>query len=642
MSRASTVFWLIVLPAVLLVSAPLVRDAASQSNEDCFMCHSEEGGASVVDVAPLRGSAHEHVDCASCHSDAAELPHPEELSPVRCQSCHGSTARQYLSGRHGKKVGGDRPEAEICGDCHGQPHAVLPTSDPSSPAYRAVIPQLCARCHDDPERMKSAMLTEAEPYVSYLESVHGRAHEEGVESAPICTDCHGAHSLLPSSDPNSRIFRLHVPETCGQCHSDIAATLEQSVHGVALAAGIEDSPVCTDCHGEHRIRSHEEPASSVYPTSIVKTCGACHEAERISTKFRIPGDRISTYQESYHGLAGRYGSITVANCASCHGYHDILPSSDPASTVHKANLPRTCGKCHVGAGAGLAEGYVHSTALRSKTPIVHYVAVIYIVLICLIVGGMFFHNLLDFMKKLLVHFRETKERERVFRFVFVERLQHILLAITFITLAYTGFAIKFPEAWWATPFRLFSEPDGVRRLIHRIAAWIFIGLCVYHAWFIMLTRRDREQLRELAPRVRDFKDLWALLRFNLGFSRERPTFRRFNYIEKSEYWALIWGSVIMVLSGLLLVFENFTLKYFPLWVSELATVVHLYEAILASLAIVVWHFYWTIFEPDSYPMNWSWITGRITDKQLEEREEIGEDKERGAVERGSGEHAVKK
>jgi formate dehydrogenase gamma subunit len=472
--------------------------------------------------------------------------------------------------------------------------------------------------------MGSVMLTEAYPYRSYLESVHGLAHISGLESAPICTDCHGAHSLLPSSDPNSMIYRQHVPETCGGCHGDVALTLERSVHGAAFAAGIEDAPVCTDCHGEHRIRSHEEPTSLVYPTAIAKTCGSCHEAERISTKFRIPSDRIRTYQESYHGLAGRYGSVTVANCASCHGYHDILPSSDPASSVHKANLSHTCGKCHVGAGDRLAEGFVHTSPLESKNRIVHYVALIYIVLICLVIGGMFLHNLLDLVKKLAVHFRMTRKREKTLRFVLSERIQHILLVVTFSVLAYTGFGIKFPEAWWAAPFRLFEWSDAVRGLTHRVAAWIFIVLSIYHGWFILLTRRGREQLRELSPRLRDFKDLFALMFFNLGFSSERPKFRRFNYIEKSEYWALVWGSVVMIITGLLLVFENFTLKYFPLWVSELATVVHLYEAVLATLAIIVWHFYWTLFDPEVYPMSWSWITGRLTEEQLEEREEQDE------------------
>ncbi len=625
-----------ILAALFVTPGPFVRDAGSQTDEDCFMCHVEDGGAPLPDLEALKGSIHASLECVSCHSSASELPHAEDLPPVKCGSCHRSTANSYLSGKHGRKVGGDRTQAQICGDCHGEPHAILTVSDPHSPAYRTVIPALCAGCHDDTSRMREAMLTEAEPYRSYLESVHGQAHIRGLDSAPVCTDCHGAHALLPSSDPESKIYRQHVPETCGQCHGDVAIALEKSVHGVAFSAGIEDAPVCTDCHGEHSIRSPEEPSSSVYPTAIAQTCGSCHEAERISTKFRIPGDRVSTYDESYHGLAARYGSVTVANCASCHGYHDILPSSDPASSVNKANLRETCGKCHVGAGDKLAEGYVHTSPLRSRTRVVHYVAIIYIVLIVLVIGGMLFHNLLDFLKKLVAHFRTTRKAKVTLRLVLTERIQHIVLVVTFTVLAYTGFAIKFPEAWWATPFRLFESPDAVRGLIHRVAAWIFITLCVFHGWFVLLTRRGREQLSELAPRLRDFKDFLALVRYNLGMSAERPKFRRFNYIEKSEYWALVWGSVIMVLSGLLLVFENFTLKHFPLWVSELATVVHLYEAVLATLAIVVWHFYWTVFEPDVYPMSWSWITGRLSEKQLEEREEqdMGDSSGRG----GPGSH----
>ena len=607
--------------ALLLLSLVVCPPAAlSQSNEDCLMCHSADGGAPPVDESALKASAHGGVKCVSCHSAASELPHSEVLPPVNCKACHGTEVTQYVTHRHGMKVGGQRPLSQVCGDCHGRSHAILGRSDPGSPVLRSHIPTLCSRCHSDPDSLADTRVKQPGAYVTYMASVHGRASARGVSGAAVCTDCHGAHSLLPASDPDSKIFRGHVPATCGTCHAGIAAQFENSVHGKALRSGVMEAPACTDCHGEHDIRSPEDVKSPVYAGSISRTCGSCHKAERIVSKFRLPADRVSTFEESYHGLAAKYGSLTVANCSSCHGYHDVLPSSDPASSVNKANLPKTCGKCHVGVGKRLAEGNVHSTPTTSKSRVVHFVVIFYIGLIAVVIGGMLLHNLLDLVRKLVEHFRQARAEGKLARFLPTERVQHIVLAITFVVLAYTGFAIKYPLAVWATPLRLFDEPEQVRGITHRVTAAVFIVLCLYHGWFAFLTRRGRDQLWRLAPRLRDFMDLWKLTKYNLGFSAERPKYSRYNYVEKSEYWALIWGSAIMIVSGLLLVFERLTLRFFPLWVSELATAVHFYEAVLASAAIVVWHFYWSIFDPHSYPMNWTWITGRLTQRQLEERE----------------------
>ena len=620
-TRASFTGQFLCVPALLLLLLAVCAPAAlSQSNEDCLLCHSEGGVAPPVDVARLKSSAHKGVGCVSCHSAASEIPHSEVLSPVDCKHCHKSEVVEYVTHRHGKMVGGQRPLSQVCGDCHGQSHSILARSDPGSPVHRSHIPALCSTCHSDPGRMATASVGQPEAYNTYLNSVHGRAYGRGISRAPVCTDCHGAHSLLPASDPDSRVYSRNVPSTCGACHADIAVLYEKSVHGRALRSGVNEAPACTDCHGEHEIRSPKDSRSPVSAASISQTCGGCHKAEKIVSKFKLPGDRVSTFEESYHGLAAKYGSLTVANCASCHGYHDVLASSDPASSVNKANLPKTCGKCHVGAGKRLAEGYVHSTPATSRSRVVHYVVIFYIGLIGLVIGGMLLHNSLDLLRKLVEHFRLARAEGKPDRFLPIERIQHIILAITFIVLAYTGFAIKYPLAVWAEPLRLFDNPEQVRGAAHRVTAAVFIALCLYHVWFVFLTRRGKEQLRRLAPRLVDFTDLWLLTKYNLGLSSERPKYSRYNYIEKSEYWALIWGSAIMIVSGILLVFGEVTLRFFPLWVSELATAVHFYEAVLASAAIVVWHFYWSIFDPHSYPMNWSWITGRLTHKQLEERE----------------------
>ncbi len=126
------------------------------------------------------------------------------------------------------------------------------------------------------------------------------------------------------------------------------------------------------------------------------------------------------------------------------------------------------------------------------------------------------------------------------------------------------------------------------------------------------TRRGRFILiHNLFPKIKDMIDPFRLLAYNLFLTKKPAKIQYPSYIEKIEYWALIWGSLIMIVTGGLLFFNDYTLRYFSLWLANLATMIHFYEAILASLAILVWHFYWVIFDPDVYPMNRSWITGKM-------------------------------
>jgi cytochrome b subunit of formate dehydrogenase len=113
------------------------------------------------------------------------------------------------------------------------------------------------------------------------------------------------------------------------------------------------------------------------------------------------------------------------------------------------------------------------------------------------------------------------------------------------------------------------------------------------------------------PSRRDATDLVRVLAYNLGWTKTEPTFAKFNYAEKVEYWAFMWGTVVMTVSGFLLWFNNFTLRHFPKWVSDAATAVHYYEALLATFSILLWHFYMVIFDPLVYPMDRAWLNGKV-------------------------------
>jgi hypothetical protein len=251
--------------------------------------------------------------------------------------------------------------------------------EPASRVQPLALAKVCMECHADrritarhPE-MPSVLVIRA-----YAESVHGQAvSKKGLAVAPTCTGCHGAHALTPADDPASPVHRGNVAETCGRCHQGILADYRESIHGAALAKGSAESPTCTGCHGEHTIAAPSDPASTVAPGNIAKTCGACHAAERLVRAYGLAIKRGETYADSFHGIASKFGNLEAANCASCHGFHDVRPSSDPRSRVAKANLPTTCAKCHPGAGAHFAEGRVHIEKTKDSAPGVFYVRTFY-------------------------------------------------------------------------------------------------------------------------------------------------------------------------------------------------------------------------------------------------------------------------
>jgi cytochrome b subunit of formate dehydrogenase len=182
----------------------------------------------------------------------------------------------------------------------------------------------------------------------------------------------------------------------------------------------------------------------------------------------------------------------------------------------------------------------------------------------------------------------------------------------------TGFALKYSESWWAQPLVAWEGKVALRGIVHRTAGVVLLLSLLYHVGHLIASRRDRAILRGLMPRLQDARDLWAMLRHNMGLSKERPTFGAFSYAEKVEYLAYIWGSAVMAITGFLLWFNTTTLTYLPSWVADAATVTHFYEAVLATLSILVWHLYMVVFDPAVYPMDLSWITGEVPADHLRE------------------------
>ena len=558
-----------------------------------------------------------NLDCQGCHAPEKSLPY---LGGARF---HLDVHAAYDLGFHAQAIQ-NGAKAASCLDCHTRNNdrsTILPAHDPRSTLNRANIAETCGRCHGDKSIMQGSGISNR-PFLSYRESVHAKALAQGNQSAAVCTDCHNSHDILPASNPQSPIAKVNVPATCGKCHKSETAEFMQSIHGQAVARGVSKSPVCTDCHGIHDIKNPIQANGRADAVGTEK-CAQCHEGVTLTQEFGVAGDRVRSYKDSYHGLASQLGSSVVANCASCHGVHNILPSSNPKSMINLANLPQTCGQCHIGAGANFAKGKIHLTSElisdtghtdvgSAGTRIVRW---IYLPLIVLVIGGMVLHNGLVWIRKL----RERRHQDRmIVRLTLNQRVQHWLLLTSFMLLVVSGFALQYPDAWLAWVL----GNEWLRRIIHRFAAVVMLVVGIYHLFYLARVKEGRSWFKDMLPRLKDFADLKGNVSYYLGLKGNRPKIARFGYAEKAEYWAVIWGTVIMGLTGLMIWFKLGIFSFLPRWAIDIALAIHFYEAVLATLAIVVWHFYHVIFDPDVYPVNFAFMDGRVSEEFYKEEHRL--------------------
>ena len=399
-------------------------------------------------------------------------------------------------------------KAATCLDCHtknGDMTTILPAGDPKSTINRANIAETCGRCHGDQSVMQGSGITN-QPYLSYRESVHSQAIARGNTRAAVCTDCHNSHDIRAASDAESSISKVNVPRTCGKCHESEANEFTVSIHGQAVARGVSRAPVCTDCHGIHNIKmAFEQNTGSTSVAVGTESCAKCHEGVALTQEFGVAGERVSSYQASYHGLASKLGS------------------------------------------------------------------------------------------------------------------KHWLLLTSFLVLVFSGFALQYPDSWVAW---LLDGNESLRRIIHRVAAVVMLLVGTYHVLYLALSKEGRLWVRDMLPKLKDVKDVIGNFGYYLGVKKEKPKIARFGYAEKAEYWAVVWGTIIMGLTGLMIWFKIGVFGFLPRWWVDIALAVHFYEAVLATLAIIVWHFYQVIFDPDVYPVNFAFIDGRVSEESYKEEHEL--------------------
>jgi cytochrome b subunit of formate dehydrogenase/nitrate/TMAO reductase-like tetraheme cytochrome c subunit len=599
-------------------SAPSSRPQAKRDNKLCLECHLDGVDAKLrvqpKDFARPPHSEENGVSCVGCHVKAASVKDPSDHGPLgrpTCDGCHDAK-KTIAASAHGRAR---HPGSKLpsCASCHGAAHKIAGVAEPTSPMSQRRQLATCGRCHSGPA------------LENYRRSVHGRRLERGQAGGPTCSSCHNGHGTLAADIERNPRFKVRATQACGGCHAKEMKQYAESIHGRALLENsIYNSASCIDCHKSHEILPPSDPASAVHPTKVVSDCAGCHADARLIKREHLPSDVVRTYELSYHGRAGDLGAAKIAVCSSCHENHAIFPSSDPRSSVHPNNVSRACGKCHPGAGKNFVAGKIHVLSEKKQNYWAWVVRSAYIWLIVLCIGGMVLHNLLDFARKQVLRARRQRHEPHIVRMTGQERVMHAVLLTSFLTLVYTGFAILYPRAWWAAPLSWISDTERFRSGLHRTAGAVLTLVMLQHLWFLFLTARGREQRRELRPGVHDLRDLWHNLMFYLGRSQERPRFGRFSYMEKAEYWALVWGTAVMVVSGFVMWFENQALQVMPRWLWEVFQTVHRFEAILATLAILVWHFYFVFVNPDEAPMALTWLTGKmpLEDLALQHPEEF--------------------
>jgi cytochrome b subunit of formate dehydrogenase len=595
------------LIVILIIFIPM--SGYCLENADCLECHEETINETIktYDNA-LTSSIHGEHDCLDCHVTITDLPHDEKLPSADCGQCHEEAAEIYTQhGRISLEAGYDIPH---CFDCHGK-HDILEITDRGSRVNPINLPRTCGNCHENADLTKRHELLYGKAVAVYKSSVHGKASLGGVYVAATCNDCHStggtAHRIFGPGHPESSINHFNIPRTCGKCHQNIENDFWEGIHGKLVSRGETDSPVCTDCHGEHGIMAPSDPDSRVSASRVAEaTCSPCHESARLNEKYGFASSRLQTWIDSYHGLKSKAGDLTVANCSSCHGAHRILPHTDSTSSIYAHNLQSTCGVCHPGISAELAATPIHGAPGISRTPVAGVIRQIYIIAIAVIIGLMVIHWLIDLRKKI----KMVMAKEQIVRMKLNEVWQHLFLMLSFTTLVVTGFALRYYDSWWANFIFSWEGAFPMRGLIHRVAAVIFVLVVIWHLIYLT-TRRGKQYLKDMKPTFKDAFDFIKMIKYNLGIAKEKPVIFRFGYEEKAEYWALVWGTAIMIFSGFFLWFDDFAVSLFPKGFLDVMLVIHYYEAWLAMLAILIWHMYSTVFNPHIYPMNPAWLTGKM-------------------------------
>ncbi len=635
--------------ALILVVGGFSSQAAPLTNDACLDCHENtppdkrekdveyNPKIEILNAGPYLKSVHGKLLCVDCHVGISDIPHEDKLAPAQCASCHPKESEAYANSIHGMSHSMGASGAAKCSSCHGD-HEMVPVKQMDSPVFKLNLPKTCATCHSNAKLTAEYRIGSPKAAANYADSIHGQALlKMGLIIAPSCNDCHGVHDIKRSVDQSSRTNKIHIADTCGQCHVGIEATYSQSVHGRLLAKGDRSGPMCADCHSAHEITS---PSNMNFKAQSDLVCGGCHK------------ERLAHYRDTYHGKAMALGRPNVANdvaaCYDCHGHHDVFPTKDPRSRISKERIVETCRQCHPGVNEKFTQYRPHADPLdNANYPLLHKVYVAMTALLISVFALFGLHTLLWLVRSVYLFlndsktFREAKvqrhaDDDQFTRFTSFERLLHLMVVTSFLLLVLTGMPLKFYYTSWAKViFNLLGGAEVARALHHfgAIITFTYFGLhlvaLVTGLWSKRGNLRNPESGRlelrrfwaamfgpdSMVPSVQDLRDFVAHQKWFFGRG-PRPQFDRWTYWERFDYFAVFWGIFIIGASGLVMWFPKFFTGFLPGWVINVALILHSDEALLAAGFIFTFHFFNTHFRIEKFPMDTVIFSGRISKTEL--------------------------
>lgn len=587
------------------------------AKKECLNCHqkndikaSSDGRSLYVDITHLNNSMHKDLACSKCHIEVrpSKIRSCETITTkVNCGSCHDNVQKNFLKSSHGKFSSKGDTDAPTCVTCHGT-HEVLPKYNPNSLIFSANIPKLCSQCHQDGHQAAVRLAGNGISNIieNYTESVHGKGFtKSGLLVTATCSDCHSAHLETNHKDPVSSTHKDNISNTCGKCHWGIQDKFEKSIHSSSISKSKDELPSCNNCHVAHAV---VDPTKDEFRLSIMQTCGKCHE--KIS----------SSYFDTYHGKASILGSSKAAKCHDCHSSHSILPTNHSESSLSRENIVQTCASCHPSANLGFTRYLTHATHHDpEKYPMLFFAfwGMTFLLLGTFIISWI--HTLLWLPKSLKMR-KEIKamkaaagpghEGKRVMRFNTLSRILHVVMIISFLTLASTGMMLKFSYAAWAqAAVKLFGGVE-VAGFLHRFAAVLLFGVFFAHIYDLIVNKRKeynswKEMLfgpDTMLPNKKDYHDFIGSMKWFIG-KGPRPDYGRWTYWEKFDYFAVFWGIFVIGSTGMMLWYPNLFTYFIPGEFINVATIIHSDEALLAAGFIFTIHFFNTHFRPEKFPMD---------------------------------------
>lgn len=593
-----------VMVAGLLATGP---PAVSADPENCLLCHRYRGLARIEDDGHRLRLFHVNAD----YFDRDLGPHAR----LRCTDCHPRDQVAVIPHLSVSKV-----------DCTTQCHITSP-SQPAREFSHTAVGEMLNRSVHTPEVLSDCNALLGSPL----------APEQA-----RCLLCHDE----PTFDRPGINWPRIATQRCDLCHTESSPYNTQFALRHVLARSMP-------------ARTHEQ---------LARSCALCHSNRTIRAKYRLP-DSVASYLHSFHGKAMSLGSDATAGCLDCHvdglqNVHFIRSHTDADSPVSPARIADTCrsAACHPGAGTLVTAAAVHMELSPSRLAppdeskattvlpwssgyrfrIEHLIALMFVVLILCTFGPSAILQVLELLQIVLNrHERQHGEkialvrrlrdipqaRRALVRFTPHQRVQHWVLAVSFITLVITGFPIKFADRAWAGWAIQTLGGLTVARHIHRYAGMLLICGAFYHAVYVAVYMRSKirggktgiwKTLLHLPMVVsgRDIKELLHLLGYLLFIRRTRPMSGRFSLKEKFEYFGVFWGCALLGVTGLAMWQNAWTSQVVSGRMLTLAALIHTMEALLALLHVGLLHLIGVVFSPHVLPVSTAMFDGQTPPEEM--------------------------